>query len=240
MLRYILLILAVLSLTGCTSSRGASDNYMNNCVKGVSSFFSKWGVNRKKNQHVNYYVETEETTRDILVYSEKLKYEKQLQLEDAKICDNQGLITRITLNFYSMANVDICEARMLLVDVVEGLLDKLNQDPNVTPYVLGGVFTANNLEVYIRFDSFNTTVLDLQKVGLITLRNGIAHFISSDAFYCEGECWHRRYEPYYQSKEFVTFQREGEKLHKPGKEKPQSAFLKEERYIPTDFGSPGR
>ncbi len=173
-------------------------------------------------------IDATEVSRQILTYSEKLRYENHLQLEDSVVYYNSK-INRIRLDFSSMDTLDIWEARALLVDLVDEFLDRVNgnaiiyQDLGTTP------FTASNLEVYIYFKSFYNHYVKLDSIGMISLKQGIASYIAADGFDCEGPCWRKRNEYYYQSRNFITFKRQGEALYKPDTT-PEIKAFGEERY----------
>lgn len=190
MTRYLFLLLSLLSLTGCTG-------------------YLFWQQPRVTNR-----IDSAEVSRIILTYSEKLRYEKGLQLEDSVIY-YEHKINRVRLDFSSMDALDMWGARALLVDVVEEMLVRLNENYRIYNQMRDTPFTPHNLEVYIRFKSFFNKHVDLQTIGLITLRQGIANYFASDALDCESDCWHRRSEWYWQSRDFITFKRQGEALYGP-------------------------
>jgi len=176
-------------------------------------------------------INSDEVSRAIVVYSEKLKYEKRLDLDDSLICYDKH-ITRIRLDYSSMDTLYLCDARPVLVDLVEGFLERINENGQIASS-LAEPLTPENLEIYIRFISFYNKYVDEDAVSLITLRNGIANYIAGDAFECTKHCWHRRREYYYQSRNYVNFQRQGEALYKPRPGKKPSV-LKDERFYPLD------
>ncbi len=159
-------------------------------------------------------IDATEVSRTILNFSEKLYYDKHLQLEDSVVYYNTS-INRIRLDFSSMDTLDIWEARAVLVDLVEELLDRINGNAIINSDLSSVPFTASDLEVYIYFKSFYNHYIMLQSVGMISLKQGIASYIASDGFDCETPCWRKRNEYYYQSRDFITFKRQGEALYKP-------------------------
>ncbi len=183
-------------------------------------------------------IDSTEVSRIILTYSEKLKYDKHLHLEDSVVYYNRK-INRIRLDFSSMQNLDLWQARELLVDLVDEFLDRINSNAIIHSDLSRTPFTASDLEVYINFKSFYNHHIDLRTVGLITLRQGIASYIASDGISCETSCWHKRNEYYFQSRNFVHFKRQGEALYKPKYDTGlNSAFDNEERVI--DLGPSNR
>lgn len=207
MLRHLALFLTLLSFTGCCT--GLFD--------GVENFFrvSWYGGGKVVKQ-----IDSTEVSRVILTYTEKLKWTHGLILEDSVIF-YEKYINRIRLDFESMDSLDVWDARKLLVDIVEEFLDRINGNVRIFPYLARTPMTAADLEIYINFDSFQNKYVDLQTVGLLSLRGGITTFIASDGvFDCEIECWHRRSEYYFQSRNFVNFKRQGEALWAPYQDPP--------------------
>lgn len=209
MLRYLSLFLTIVALTGCTGG-----------------WFGQGGAQKQ--------IDSEEVSRMIIVYSEKLRYDHRLHLEDS-VLYYEDRINRIRLDFSSMDALDVWEARALLVDVVEGFLERMNGNARIYSQLNRPPLTASNLEVYITFPSFYNKYVELQTIGLITLRKGIANYFASDAVDCEIDCWHRRSEYYSQSKSFTEFKRDGEALYKPEiPERFDRSKFDEERYFSLD------
>ena len=73
----------------------------------------------------------------------------------------------------------------------------------------------------------------LHSIGMISLKQGIASYIAADAFDCEGPCWRKRNEYYFQSRNFITFKRQGEALYKPHDDRFKSAFG-EDRFMDSE------
>jgi hypothetical protein len=181
-------------------------------------------------------IDAAELSRAVITYSEKLKYEKHLNLEDSVVYYNDS-INRIRLDFTSMDTLDVWEARALLVDVVEGFAERVNRNHIISPDLSVTPFSADNMEVYIFFKSFYNHYVMLHAVGMISLKGGIASYIAADGFDCETPCWRKRNEYYFQSRNFVKAKRQGEALYKPRPDIMDSAFG-DERYI--DAGEPYR
>jgi hypothetical protein len=163
-----------------------------------------------------------------------LKYEKHLHLEDSVIYYNDdGRIERVRLDFSIQSIVeDLWASRELLVDTVEGFLTVINGNDEIVPYLMFNELTPDNLEVYIVFTSYYGKYVDLQDSALATLRYGNANYFTFTATDCATECWQQRKEYYWQSKMFVQFYREGEKLYAP-QPSPLETVFGVERYIPT-------
>lgn len=178
-------------------------------------------------------VNPEEISRQILIFAEKLKYEFHLDLDDSCIY-YESHVNRIRLQFSSMDTLYLSDARKLLVDLVEDFVGRINKNEEIAPYLGPNGFGPENLEIYICFISFYNRFVDTCTVGLITLRGGITHIVASDITNCDLPCWSRRREYYWQSRSFVSAQREGEALYKP-KPKKKKEYLRDERYYPVDI-----
>jgi hypothetical protein len=195
MLRYLSLLLILVTLTGCSIT---------------AEWFGGLGFGGRSVK----VIDSTEVSRVVLTYSEKLRYTKGLDLEDSVIF-YENRINRIRLDFNSMYNYDVWEARAMLVDVVEEFLDRINGNAKIYPYLSRTPITASNLEIYIRFPSFYNSYVDLYMVGFVTLKGGITTFLAGTALDCDSECWQKRSEYYFQSRNFVNFKRQGEALYKP-------------------------
>lgn len=208
MLRYLSLFIIIVTLTGCGGG-----------------WFDQGRVVKQ--------IDSTEVSRVIITYSEKLRFEKRLHLEDSVIY-YEDRINRIRLDYSSMDGLNLWEGRALLVDVVEEFLDRINGNGLIYPHLSKTPMTASNLEIYITFPSFHNKYIEPQTIGLITLRKGIANYFATNAIDCDTDCWQRRSEYYFQSKNFTEFKRQGEALYKPFETEKQSKF-EEERYFSLDL-----
>lgn len=183
-------------------------------------------------------IESDEVSRVIITYSEKMRYERNLELEDSVIAYETD-INRIRIDYSCMDALGVWDARALLVDTVEGLLGRINSNQKIIANLSHSEMTAENLEIYIRFDSFYVQYIDLTSVGLICLKDGLVTYFAQDALNCEVDCWHSRTESYNQSKNFIASKRQGDALYKPEKGQDElSATFGKERFIPLEASHP--
>lgn len=153
-------------------------------------------------------IEVEEVSRAVLTYAVKLKHTRRLFLADSQVYYDDK-INRIYLHFTSQDILELEEARELLVDVVEGFLDKINTSP--VRYDLKEIpFEAEDLEIEIYFESFYGKYIDGRYTGIIILNQGVSHFYGFDLYNLPINFWHVRDEYYWQSRLFVNATREGE------------------------------
>ncbi len=173
----------------------------------------------------------EEMTLVIQEYAVELKHQKRLSLEDSKAYFDDGIHT-VQMQFSSQDLKTMDEARQLLVDVVEGLLAKLNEDIFLGPDFASFPFSANNLEIYITFESFYGFHIDPYYINWICLENGTAAYYTFDLRDNEKNCWHVRREPYSKSREIVLYERQGEELYKQRHQPNKNIFGGQRFYQP--------
>ena len=77
-------------------------------------------------------IDAPEIVHVIQNYLAYLRHEKHLRLEDSGVYYND-YINAIRMEFICMDLLEVREARMLLVDLVEGLLVEMNKNPVLTP-----------------------------------------------------------------------------------------------------------
>lgn len=200
-MRYLLTALMLFGLSSCCF-------FNNSCNECEESFPEDWmyeGRFRKDRP-------TEDLTFAVEEYAAELKHEHRLYLEDCMVCWSPDG-AKIRLEFITQHILELCPARELLVDVVEGLLYRLNT--NYIPEDLRPIpFTADNLELYIRFESFFGKFVDPFYIGWIALEQGISYFYAFTLENPKLDVFHTRWEPYYKSLTIVKAQRAAEKEYR--------------------------
>lgn len=152
---------------------------------------------------------TDDLTFAVESYAATLKYDHRLHLENAFACMGEHG-TKIHLDFITQHILELCEVRHLLVDVVEGLLYKLNSD-YISPDIRPWPFTADMLEITIDFESFYVKYDDQMYIGWVVLEDGVAFYYQSNLRNEKLDCWRQHVEPYYKSKSISMAQRQAEK-----------------------------
>lgn len=168
-------------------------------------------------------IDSNELVHVIQQYVAYLKHVKRLRLEDTKIYYIDSINT-VRMEFLSQDVLEVGEARMLMVDLVEGLLAALNQDPILGPQFINYPFTSRNLEIYVDFESFEGIYDDPYYVGFMKLEKDIATYYAFNLKYTGFDYgsqmygglnyWNYRTEPYPKSREIVVHERAGENLFK--------------------------
>lgn len=153
------------------------------------------------------FVDYEDTTRNILRYCLALKRSHRLELKNSRIMYDEFL-NKVWLEFETQVMIKVPEAREMLVDVVEGLLDVLNNDPYLASESEDFVFTYENVDIDIRFGSFYSRYIDPTEMGMIVLQDGLCYYQAYDVIIADSPCFHEQVESYPKSKLIAEAQRE--------------------------------
>jgi len=157
-------------------------------------------------------INSAELTAIIQNYTTELKYNKRLHLEHANTFYDDGINT-IQLQFITQDIIEMCEARELIVDLAEGFLAELNQNPILGPEFVTYPLRPSNLEVYITFECWYGKFCDPHYIGWIGLEDAQVTYYEFDLGDHIKDCWHSRHESYATSREIVVYQREAEKRY---------------------------
>lgn len=157
-------------------------------------------------------IDSEELSRIVINFSTKMKIDKHLELEDSWAAYDDN-ISKICLKYSSQRLLTVYDARLLMVEVVEEFLSRLNNN-TVIGFELGSFpFTASNLDVQINFESYYGRYIDELYVGLAWLQAGCVHFYAFDRkdLSLNGIDWdHYRFEPYTKSRELALIKKEAD------------------------------
>lgn len=157
-------------------------------------------------------IESEELSKLVIHFATKMKIEKHLELEDSWAAYDDS-VKKICLQFSSQRLLTVYDARLLLVEVVEEFLERLNQSSIISFELERFPFTADDLDVKINFESFYGRYIDELYVGLVWLQKGCTHFYAFDRkdASLNGIDWdHHRFEPYRKSRELALLKREAD------------------------------
>jgi len=161
-------------------------------------------------------------SRAVISYSTEIKQSKHLHLQDAKVLFTPSG-PKICLEYISQDNIYLGSARMLLVDVVEGLMRALAEGTDFPAAV-------ENIELYIDFESYQGIYVDPFFIGYIWLQDAISHFYAFDTKNRDLDIWHTRVEAYYKSRAFVSSYREAEEKQEISPVEPKVRALAEEEF----------
>lgn len=157
-------------------------------------------------------IDSEELSRIVINFSTKMKIDKHLELEDSW-ASYDDYVTRLCLQYTSQRTLTVYDARLLMVEVVEELLYRINNNTIVGFEIDPFPFTADNLDIKISFETFYGRYIDEQYVGLAWLQAGCVHFYAFDRKdpSLNGIDWdHDRFEPYAKSRELALLKRQAD------------------------------
>lgn len=157
-------------------------------------------------------IDAEELTRTTIRFTTRMNREKGLTLEDSRAYYTE-CTEKIRLVLSSQKCPEIPEARELLVDVVEGYLNALNNNPSIRADLCVAPFRAEDLEIYIMFESYFSEFVDPFYVGMIELDEGLAVYYMATQKKWYFDQWHSRYEPYFKTLEIARAQREANLIY---------------------------
>ncbi|MBS4163399.1 Uncharacterized protein PRO82_000700 [Candidatus Protochlamydia amoebophila] len=152
-------------------------------------------------------IDSEELSKIVISFSAKMKIDKHLELEDSWVT-YEDYIKKLSLHYSSQRLLTVYDARLLLVELVEELLYRINHNSIISYEVEHFPFTADDLDVKINFESFYGRFADEQYVGLISLQAGYAHFYAFDQKNRGIDWTNDRFEPYTKSRELAFIKRE--------------------------------
>lgn len=154
-------------------------------------------------------IDSEELSRIIVNFATKMKIDKHLELEDSWAAYDDSIL-RVCIQFSSQRLLTVYDARLLMVEVVEELLYRLNNNSIISFELARFPFTARDLDVKINFESFYGRYIDEQYIGMAWLQAGCVHFYAFDRKdpSLNGIDWdHHRFEPYTKSRELALLKK---------------------------------
>lgn len=177
-------------------------------------------------------IDTEAMSELVIRYSAILKDDKHLNLEDSRVAYDTS-IQQISLEYSTQSLLTVYDARLLIVEVVEGFLELLNDDPRLQSTLIMYPFTSDNMCVKINCTSFYGLYLDPLYVGAIWLYKGCTYIYAFDRKNNDIDWDHHRFEPYFKSRELALIKKQVDderaalKRSKEGK-----VAIPDQRYMP--------
>lgn len=177
------LILLALVLTGC---RWESDTYCDPSCKMLPV-----------KPDPETWVYQEEIIRIINTFATEIEFYHQINLESSYAIRGDDGLYYIWLYFSTQAIQDIPGARRLIVQMVEEVLQRLNENALVVGAQGGEDFTTDNLYLCLEYTSFYTRYDDPLMVARSELKYGyLDTFYAGTAFEVNPVIYHKHCEPY--------------------------------------------
>lgn len=157
-------------------------------------------------------IDSEEVSKIVINFSTKMKKDKHLELEDSWVAYNDH-ISKICLRYTSQRLLTVYDARLVMVELVEEFLERLNNNTVVSFELAHFPFTADDIDVKINFESYFGIYVDPLYVGLAWLHAGCVNYYAFD--YKDRSLqsidWSNfRFEPYSKSRELALLKKEAD------------------------------
>lgn len=185
-------------------------------------------------------IDSEELSRIIINFSTKMKIDKHLELEDSW-AGYDDYILKLCLRYSSQRLLTVYDARLLIVEVVEELLYRLNNNSVISFELAHFPFTAKDLDLKITFESFYGRYMDELYVGMVWLQAGCVHFYAFDRkdVSLNGIDWdHHRFEPYSKSRELAIIKKQADLPYIETRDNPSIIPRRRPSIIPDRYIAP--
>lgn len=182
-------------------------------------------------------IDVEELTRTIVRYTTQMEREHKIHLEDSRVyytdCSEKVRLVLSSQNLY-----EICELRIVFTDYIEGLLNALNNNPSIRADMCVQPFTAEDLDIYLNFESFYGEFVDPFYVGWVELDDGIVNYYLFTLKQWYYDRWHCRTEPYFKALEIARAQKEADLIYPPNESTGENLKRLEGSSVIIDQGRP--
>lgn len=152
-------------------------------------------------------IDSWELSRIVIYFSAEMKALYHLDLEDSYAAYEDN-VKKICLRYSSQRLLNLYEARLLIVELVDEFLERLNSNGVIGFELETYPFTANDLDVRINFESYYGKYCDEQYIGFIWLQRGCVYFYAFDRKDLNIDWDHNRIEPYTKSRELALIKKE--------------------------------
>lgn len=177
--------------------------------------------------------ESEAITRIVITYARELEDTHNLFLYNSHVVFDDT-IKKIRIDFTSQMSVELCEARKILVDIVEGYLKMLQGNNILRDSFEDKPVGPEILEIHVTFTSYFNKHVDFTYTSYIILEDGMAFFYNSELNAPFTDIWMKKIEPYEKTKQIVTFREEAELYYEKEHEEKPRALEEERLYIKTN------
>ena len=144
----------------------------------------------------------------------RLAHQHRWYLDDSWVYYNEmGIVHCIRLQYRTQNILELQEARAKLVDLVEEFLDTLDDNSDTSMNLAEG-FSADNLIIYVDFQSYYGLYADPMYIGWMVLEDGMVYYYNFDVKNRDVDYWYSRVESYNKSKEVVYMERLAEEDYK--------------------------
>jgi hypothetical protein len=104
-------------------------------------------------------------------YAKEMKERRGYLLEGTGGSMPNGDVRWLFMSFVGIREVDVPEARRLYIELVEGLIDKVNQDKFIRPFLHDFPATSKNMDILLAFVDCYGMIVDENHIAYIFLLN---------------------------------------------------------------------
>lgn len=212
-MRYLLALFLFLTSCGGISDScvddwfGVNDYEEDECCDDRFSFYD-----RESRLDTHKEIDYTPFSEVIIPYSQELRRTRRLRFEDSKIYFDNA-VRRFRVIYSTQDILELCDVRELIVHVVEGLLERMNSHPDVEVTFDHAPITADDLEIYISFESYFIEYVDPHYIAWVSLHDGFVRYYSGVLKDPRQDFWHHRIEPYAKARTFVQISQDAEEQY---------------------------
>lgn len=201
-IRCLLILMLVLSLTGCRRQAAIDEAPAN-----------PWTEWEARGIYWNSTVDVPEVSKLVAFFAREMYDLYRLELEDSCVLRDANSIYRFNLSFSSQSLITLCEARLLLVNVVDEFIYRVNNHTILSFQLNQFPLTEDNVDININFESFFGKFVDPLYIGKAQLWFGDSYFYAFNAKNRDADWRMFKYEPFFKSRELARFKEEADMLN---------------------------
>lgn len=116
-------------------------------------------------------------------YSKRAQLDHRLELQHFEFDYADGTmsgINHLTVEYYAYQLMEIDEARQAITETAEGLLQSINNDDELRPFILNYPMEVDNLTMRIEIEHFFGQYFEPVYIGYVVLEDGFISYYSYD------------------------------------------------------------
>lgn len=212
--RCLLILMLMLSLTGCR--KHAEDEFP------AEDPWAEW---KAAGIFWNSTVDVPAVERLVAFYAKAMYDLHRIELEDSCVLRDDKSIYRFNLSFSTQRLLTLCEARLLLVDVVDEFIERVNNHTVLSFQLNQFPLTEDSVDININFESFGGKFIDPLYIGKAQLWDGTSYFYAFNTKNPDADWAQFKFEPFFKSRQLARFKQEAEMadsdMEGPGVLKPK-------------------
>jgi hypothetical protein len=196
--RCLLILMLMLSLTGCrkqSEELPAEDPWADWKAAGI---------------YWESTVDVPAVERLVAFFAKDMYDLHRIELEDSCVLRDEKSIYRFNLSFSSQRLITLCEARLLLVDVVDEFIKRVNNHTIISFQINAFPLTEDSVDININFESFGGIFIDPLYIGKAQLWDSSSYFYAFNNKNPDADWSQFKFERFYKSRQLARFKQEAE------------------------------